>query len=145
MPQQAPGAAVPTIHPRRRVRTVAAAGLAALAGATLLACGTSTDPQGPTISSTAESPQIGAEAATQLCDMIRAEIGNWQQQGTTVARVSFNGTVHNWALRNGAVNAAITRNREVIDTVTTENCPDVRDQAIAALGTDDLASALAGF
>ncbi|MFE3546378.1 hypothetical protein ACFXK0_25740 [Nocardia sp. NPDC059177] len=129
----------------RGPRAPIAAGLVTLAGATLIACGTSTDPIGPTLPSTAESPQISAGAATQLCDMMRAEIGNWQQQGTTVARVSFNGTVHNWALRNGAVNAAITRNREVIDTVTTENCPDVRDQAIAAFGTDDLASALAGF
>lgn len=145
MPQQAWIERQYADHAKRWPRAVVAAGLAALAGATLLACGTSTDPQGPTVSTTAESPQIGPEAAAQLCDMMRAEIGNWQQQGTTVAKVSFNGTVHNWALRNGAVNAAVTRNREVIDTVTTENCPDVRDQAIAAFGTDDLASALAGF
>lgn len=134
-----------TLSPSRpaRIRRTALAILAIAAG--LTACGTTTDPVGPTVPPGAESPEISDEAATQLCDMLRAEIGNWQQQGPAVARVSYNGTVHNWALRNGAVNAAVTRNREAIDTTAVAHCPDVRDQVLATLEIDDLASGLLGF
>ncbi|APE38387.1 hypothetical protein BOX37_15830 [Nocardia mangyaensis] len=77
--------------------------------------------------------------------MIAPELDNWRTQGTAVAKVSFNGTVHNWAARSGGINAAVTRNRAVIDTVTSQHCPEVRERAIQILEVPDLASALAGF
>lgn len=112
----------------------------------LTGCATSTetpDPGLPPVS--ADSPEVSAEAARHLCDMIEPELATWRTQGTAVARVSFNGTVHNWALRSGGINAAVTRNRAVVDTVTSEQCPDTRAQAIEILEVPDLASALAGF
>ncbi len=126
---------------RRRTGIV----VAVLAVAALAGCGTSTEPSDPTRPTPTQIPEIGTAAADQLCDMLRAEIDNWRQQGTAVARVSYNGTVHNWALRNGAINTAITLNRGAIDTVTIQRCPDVRDQVLATLDISDLASGLAGF
>lgn len=128
-------------RPRRHIGLV----LTVLAAAALAACGTSTEPVDPTRPTPTQVPEIGTAAADELCDMMRAEIGNWQQQGPAIARVSYNGTVHSWALRNGAINTAITLNRGAIDTVTIERCPDVRDQVLAALDISDLASGLAGF
>ncbi|WP_280217092.1 hypothetical protein [Nocardia neocaledoniensis] len=128
--------------PFRRHRLALALAAVALG---LTACGTSTEPVDPAAPTPSDKPEVSPAAATDLCDMLRAETGNWQQQGPTVARVSYNGTVHNWALRHGAVNVALTRNRAVLDTVTGEQCPDVRDQVIAALDTPDLATGLLGY
>ncbi|NEW39769.1 hypothetical protein GV794_28280 [Nocardia cyriacigeorgica] len=89
--------------------------------------------------------EVSPAAADQLCDMMRADIGTWQEQGTTVARVTFNGTVHNWAAQNEGINVVIIRDRSIVDTVTIQNCPDVRDQALDALDLSDLASGLVGF
>ncbi|MEV6768489.1 hypothetical protein AB0N05_07625 [Nocardia sp. NPDC051030] len=58
--------------------------------------------------------------------------------------MSFNGTVQNWAAKNG-VNVAVMRDRAVIDKVTRETCPEVRESAIQALQVPDLATALIGF
>ncbi|MFE3446147.1 hypothetical protein ACFXNW_24225 [Nocardia sp. NPDC059180] len=89
--------------------------------------------------------EVSPAAADQLCDMMRADIGTWQDQGSTVARVTFNGTVHNWAAQNEGINVVIIRDRSIVDTVTIQNCPEVRDQALDALDLSDLASGLAGF
>ncbi|WP_174186591.1 hypothetical protein [Nocardia barduliensis] len=99
----------------------------------------------PTSAQVPNPDQITAEAAQQLCDMMRADIGTWRDQGATVAKVTFNGTVHNWAARNGGLNDVVVTDRGSIDAVTTQNCPDVRQQAVEALDVPDLASALAGF
>jgi hypothetical protein len=102
----------------------------------------------PKPSSSSELPnpdQITPEAAKQLCDMMRPEIDNWRAQGSTLGKVAFNGTVHNWAARNGGLNDTVLENRGIIDTITTQNCPDVRQQTLAALDISDLASGLAGF
>ncbi|MFF0545793.1 hypothetical protein ACFYTF_23425 [Nocardia thailandica] len=99
----------------------------------------------PASTSAGGAAAVSPEASRQLCDMIGAELDNWRSQGTTVAKVSFNGTVHNWAARNDGLNEAIISDNGIVDTVTTATCPDVRTQALEVLGTDTLASALAGF
>ncbi|MFE1591490.1 hypothetical protein [Nocardia sp. NPDC058705] len=88
---------------------------------------------------------IDAAAAAQLCETMRAEIDNWRQQGSAIARVKFNGVVHTWALRNGAINIALARHRETIDVVTRENCPNAREQVKQIIDTGSLASGLVGF
>ncbi|MGK8488691.1 hypothetical protein [Nocardia asiatica] len=130
------------------------------AGSALTACSSddsdpgAATPEPATVSITMPSPtsaqvpnpdQITTEAAQQLCDMMRADIDTWRDQGATVAKVTFNGTVHNWAARNGGLNDVVVAERGRIDAVTAQSCPDVRQQALEALGEPDLASALAGF
>ncbi|WP_278265740.1 hypothetical protein [Nocardia sp. AG03] len=135
-----------TRHRRSVSTTTRLAALAALAAVATLSCATSTEPLGPGQDpGPTEEPMIGAEAATQLCDMLRADVGNWDRQNTTVAKATFNGVVHNWALRNGAVNISVARHRQVVDAAASEHCPDVRDQVTQALGIPDLASGLAGI
>ncbi|WP_459545667.1 hypothetical protein [Nocardia sp. X0981] len=88
---------------------------------------------------------VTPEASRQLCDMIGSELDNWGDLGPVAARVAFNGTVQNWAARNDGLNDEIIQDTGIVDTVTTQTCPDVRDQALGVLDTDTLASALAGF
>jgi hypothetical protein len=89
--------------------------------------------------------QITSAAATQLCDMMQPEVGKWRDEGNVLAKISFNGTVHNWAARNGGLNDVVITDRKIIDTITLEHCPDVRQQVLDALNIPDLASGLAGF
>ncbi|WP_406230657.1 hypothetical protein [Nocardia sp. NBC_01009] len=143
------------------VRIVLSAGLLT-AGAQLAACSGNGEPDlapaTPTtnsisISIPAPSGSSGAPntdeitpaAATQLCDMIRPEAGTWRDEGTMLGKISFNGTVHNWAARNGGLNDVVIADRKIIDTITLEHCPDVRQQVLDALDIPDLASGLAGF
>lgn len=108
-------------------------------------CATSTEAPDPGLPpSPSGAPEVSDEAAEHLCEMMAPDVDNWRAQGVTVARVSFNGTVQNWAVRSGGINVAVARNREVVDTVTQQHCPDVREQAMQALDVPDLASALAG-
>lgn len=92
-----------------------------------------------------EAPAISPEAAQQLCDMIEPEIDNWREQGPTVAKVTFNGTVQNWAARNNGLNDDVIRDKSIIDQVTTQTCPQVRQQALEVLEVPELADALLGF
>ncbi|MFF2082740.1 hypothetical protein ACFVVM_03155 [Nocardia sp. NPDC058176] len=62
-----------------------------------------------------------------------------------MAKATFNGVVHNWALRNGAVNVSVARHRQVVDSAAAQHCPDVRDQVTQVLDIPDLASGLAGI
>lgn len=139
----------------KRVRSAVVVGVMA-ASAMLAACGDDdTDTSAPTTapvtmpSTTAttgtDEDKVTPEAARQLCDMIAPEIDNWRDQGTVLGKVSFNGTVQNWAARNQGLNDEVIRDKSIIDDVTTETCPDVRDQATKVLEVPDLASALAGF
>lgn len=112
-------------------------GSAASPTTTLLPTGT-TGPE-------AEDDTVTPEAARQLCDMIGTEIDNWQNQGSIVARVGFNGTVQNWAARNNGLNDEVLTDKSIVDTVTTQTCPDIRERALGALDVPDLASALVGF
>ncbi|MGK8488153.1 hypothetical protein [Nocardia asiatica] len=105
--------------------------------------GTTQPTTSPTTSPTAGA-EITSEAARQLCDMIQPELDNWRDQGSTVAKVSFNGTVQNWAARNELTDDVI-KDKTIVDTVTTQTCPDVRQQALEVLDVPDLASGLVGF
>ncbi|MFI1235927.1 hypothetical protein [Nocardia salmonicida] len=57
----------------------------------------------------------------------------------------FNGVVHIWALRNGAINIGVARHRDAIDAVTRDQCPNARQQVTQIIDTVDLASGLVGF
>lgn len=127
-----------------------------LAAAALTACGSESAPTGSATSTTTSatpgtttgrttpaSPEISDAAGTQLCDMIRPELSNWRIQGGTLGKIGLNALVHEWALRNGGINAAVLGDKAIIDRTTTKSCPDVRQQAIEALGIPDLASGLA--
>lgn len=74
-----------------------------------------------------------------------ADIDSWRQQGSAIARVKFNGVVHVWALRNGAINISVARDRDAIDTVTRDQCPNAREQIARIMNTVDPASGLVGF
>ncbi|WP_067824533.1 hypothetical protein [Nocardia inohanensis] len=134
---------------RRAGGALLAAGLLTAA----LACSNSTESGSPGTTVTERTPVItsdgapavSTEAAQQLCEMIKPEVSKWRDQGPTIGRVAFNGTVHNWALRNNGINVAVMRDRSVVDQVTTSQCPDVRQDAIQALEIDSLADGLAGF
>lgn len=135
--------------PHRAVLAAALLSAAALAGG----CSNSTETTTPGNSMTERSimisspgvPTVSTEAAAQLCDMIRPEISTWRDQGPTLGKVAFNGTVHNWAMRNSGVNAAVVNDRAVVDQITTAQCPDVRQEALRALSIESLADGLAGF
>ncbi|HLS75811.1 MAG TPA: hypothetical protein VK083_03330 [Nocardia sp.] len=94
---------------------------------------------------TEETPVISPEAAQQLCDMMGADIDTWRDQGSTVAKVTFNGTVQNWAARNEGLNDDVIRDKGIVDEVTSQTCPDVRQQALEVLEVSELADALLGF
>lgn len=102
----------------------------------------------PSGGATAEVPDTDAvspAAARDLCDTLAGELGGWREQGGTGAKVSYNATVQSWAARNGGLNDIVVRDRAVVDTLTTQTCPDVRQQALDALELSDLASGLVGF
>ncbi|WP_327114287.1 hypothetical protein OHB12_34015 [Nocardia sp. NBC_01730] len=128
--------------------------IAGVCAAALTACGSESSPAptgssttasaGPTTShSTQASPEVSDASAAQLCDMLRPELTNWRIQGGTLGKIGLNALVHEWALRNGAINAAVLADKAIIDRAAIKSCPDVRQQAIDALGIPDLASGLA--
>ncbi|WP_433714093.1 hypothetical protein ACQP2U_08075 [Nocardia sp. CA-084685] len=138
-------------HIARSLLAVGALGLAALTG-----CSDNNDNHDgvmtstlPTTSrptsATSTAPDITPQATRQLCDMIGTEIDNWRDQGTTIAKVSFNGTVQDWAARNDSLNDDVIRDKTIIDRITVQTCPDVRQRALDVLHTDNLADALIGF
>ncbi|WP_040789927.1 hypothetical protein [Nocardia paucivorans] len=102
--------------------------------------GVSSSPQ--TSSAPETSAQVSEQAARNLCDMMRPELSNWRVQGPTIGRVGLNAMVHEWALTNGAINGQVLADKPLVDRVTTEACPDVRQEAIEALDLPDLASGL---
>ncbi|MGW2661822.1 hypothetical protein ACWCW7_12735 [Nocardia tengchongensis] len=77
--------------------------------------------------------------------MIRPEVDKWRAEDAAEARLKFNATVQDWALRNNGVNIAVMRNRAVIDQTTLATCPDVHEAAVQAIRFPDLASGLVGF
>lgn len=82
-------------------------------------------------------------AAAQLCDMLRPELSNLRVQGPTLGKLGLNAMVHEWALRNGGINAQVLADKDVVDRVMTTSCPDVRTDALAALELPSLAAGLA--
>ncbi|MFD3427584.1 hypothetical protein [Nocardia fluminea] len=132
---------------RRRVHhMVRFALLGALVSAGVIACATTTDSRGlGGVSAAADTPAIDPDAGARLCETMWADLDDWRQQGSAIARVKFNGVVHTWALRNGASNVAVARHRDAIDTITREQCPKAREQVKQIIDTVDLASGLVGF
>ncbi|WP_280356337.1 hypothetical protein [Nocardia otitidiscaviarum] len=144
------------------VRTTVAAGFIA-AGAMLVACGddeepgvqdttTMTTPDLTTTTTATATTTPGQDedvvtpaAAQQLCDMIEPELDNWRDQGATLAKVSFNGTVQNWAARNDGLNDEVIGDTTIVDEATTNTCPDIRQQALEVLEVQNLSDALVGF
>ncbi|MFE3099036.1 hypothetical protein [Nocardia tengchongensis] len=123
-------------------------GVAATAAVLTAGCSNSTEPGVPGTGAPQQgsgTPTVTASAARQLCDMIRPEVDKWRAEDAAEARLKFNVTVQDWALRNNGVNIAVMRNRAVIDQTTLAACPDVREAAVQAIRLPDLASGLAGF
>ncbi|MFD6398914.1 hypothetical protein [Nocardia sp. NPDC060249] len=132
---------------RRRVHHMGRlALLGALISAGVVACATTTESQGPGgEAGSADAPMIGPAAGAKLCETMWADLDDWRQQGSAIARVKFNGVVHTWALRNGAINIAVARHRDAIDATTRDQCPNAREQVTRIINTVDLASGLVGF
>lgn len=82
-------------------------------------------------------------AAKQLCELIQPQLSDWRVQGPTLGKISLNGTVHEWALRNGGINVQVLGDKAVVDRVMIAQCPDTHTEAIQALELPDLASGLA--
>lgn len=131
----------------------------AIAALTLTGCGNSTDGNSatptpaptsapattPAPSSQAGGPEISDQAADKLCSDIAGQLSDWRVQGPTLGKPGLNILVQTWAAQNGVINAAVVRDRSIIDKVTSEKCADTRQQAIEALNIPDLASGLLGF
>ncbi|WP_410872785.1 hypothetical protein [Nocardia sp. A7] len=115
--------------------------MGALISAGVIACATTTGSSGRE----AGSALIGQAAGARLCEAIWADLDDWRRHGSAIARVKFNGTVHIWALRNGAINISLARHRDAIDAVTRDQCPTAREQTKQIIDTVDLASGLVGF
>lgn len=96
---------------------------------------------------TADAPpgslSVSAEVGKQLCQKLAPQVSAWRLESPTVGRATFNIAVHEWALRNGAINAQVLADKAVVDRVTTENCPDVRAAVLQALDLTDLAAGIA--
>ncbi|WP_433756843.1 hypothetical protein [Nocardia sp. CA-135398] len=98
--------------------------------------------------STAQVPnpdEITPTAAKQLCDMLKPEVDRWRTEGAQLGKLGFNGTVHDWAARNGGLNDTVLKDRAIVDRITTTECPDVRQKVLDALDISTLADGLAGF
>ncbi|MEV6280438.1 hypothetical protein [Nocardia sp. NPDC051832] len=125
--------------------------------AALVGCTTTGDPQpagtsAPTTSAaqgskTTAAPtttlEISDASATQLCELIKPELSSWRVQGPTIGKIGLNALVHQWGIQQGGINGHILQDKSIIDTVTTKSCPDVRQQAIEALGLPNLAAGIA--
>ncbi|MFE3545707.1 hypothetical protein ACFXK0_22315 [Nocardia sp. NPDC059177] len=139
---------------RRGISRAAVSLTAALAVLALTACGgTEPESSGAAGSTSSVAPTttvskpgevvISDAAAAQLCDLIRPELSNFRVQGPTLGRFSLNAMVHEWALRNGGINAQVLADKAIVDRVTTASCADVRTEALTALELPNLAAGLA--
>ncbi|WP_068269704.1 hypothetical protein [Aldersonia kunmingensis] len=140
---------MPTRRIRFAVLAVAALALTAACESQTTESPTSTSSPEPSTATPRETipgaPAVTAAAAQQLCDAIEAELSNWRIQGPTLGKPGLNIVVQTWAAQNGTINIEVLRNRALIDSVTTEHCPEVRQQAMELLEIPDLASGLVGF
>ena len=101
-------------------------------------------------SSVPNSPVAGVEgvtpdAAKKLCSDLQNSLSDWRVQGPTLGKPALNILVQTWAAQNGAVNVKVLQDRSIIDKVTTDACPDARQEALKALELPDLASGLVGW
>jgi hypothetical protein len=105
----------------------------------------------PQTSTVPAPPPAGAvnlsdQAKQQLCTDLEIPLSDWRVQGPTLGRPGLLILVNQWALGAGGpgLNLQIANDRSIVDTITTETCPDIRRQAIEALNLPDLASGLIG-
>ncbi|WP_420881516.1 hypothetical protein [Rhodococcus sp. (in: high G+C Gram-positive bacteria)] len=83
--------------------------------------------------------------ATQLCSDIDEQLQSWRTYTPTIGKGGLNTVVISWATANGIDLLKLAGDRGQIDTITTAQCPQVRDGALYALEIPNLASALIGF
>ncbi|WP_282778781.1 MULTISPECIES: hypothetical protein [unclassified Nocardia] len=97
-----------------------------------------------TSAGTAQGDQLTVSDAVgqQLCDIIEPQLSDWRVQGPTLGKISLNGSVHEWALRNGAINGQVLGDKDSVDRIMTAQCPDVHAQAVSALELPSLAAGL---
>ncbi|MFI1461454.1 hypothetical protein [Nocardia carnea] len=84
--------------------------------------------------------EVSDKAAQNLCAMLEPELSNWRVQGPTIGRIGLNLMAHEWALTNGVGNPQLLGDTAVVDRATTAACPDVRTEALDALGLPELAA-----
>ncbi|MFD3460293.1 hypothetical protein ACFWVM_11315 [Nocardia fluminea] len=101
--------------------------------------GYQTQPPQPT------EPTISQASVDELCGILDGQKGTWKALGPRVARVAFTGAMKLWTVNDTVANAAIAYNRNIVDTVTIDTCPRVRDATLASLDVPDLKVALGGF
>ena len=113
--------------------------------------GSSADPSSSAEATTSatRSPQTGANVtdaqAEDLCTRLEAQLSPWRTYTPSVGRGGLNILVGEWAGANGLDLLAVAGDRAQIDTITSEQCPEVREEAITALEIPDFASGLVGF
>lgn len=90
-------------------------------------------------------PVLAQETVNDLCGILDAQKGTWRAIGPSVAQVAFIGAMRLWTVRDGTANAAISYNRSIVDIVTDQTCPEVREATLDVLDQPDLRTALAGF
>lgn len=141
----------------RRIRRGATALIGAAATIALVgACSTDSANTGSSEELTTTAPAVTTTAAPaqptlddaqkeRLCTDLEAQLSNWRVQGPTIGRGGLNILVQTWAAQSGVINLQVVQNRALVDEVASETCPQVRDDAIAALDIPDLASGLVGF
>ncbi|GAB2653706.1 hypothetical protein ABI214_24300 [Prescottella soli] len=141
-----------------------AATVAATAALAALAAGCSSTGESPTpgnsahtadaTSSSAPSTPGGASGqvagvtatqAAQLCSDMEAQLQNWRTYTPTLGKGGLNTVVISWATANGMDLVKLAGDRGQIDTITTQQCPQVRQGALEALEIQNLASGLIGF
>ncbi len=139
---------------RVAVSIVGAAALAATIGACSTdsaTTGSSSDlaptstPATPTTTQVDPADAITAEQRQQLCSDLSEQLQEWRIQGPTLGRGGLNIVVQTWAAQSGVINLQIVQNRSIVDDITIEDCPDVREEAMRSLDIPDLASGLVGF
>lgn len=138
-----------------RIRLVHAVVAAAAATAVLGACAPApeSDPTGtatPATTTTTTTDSAGPGGVTEaqaadLCARMEGQLSNWRTYTPSVGRGGLNILVGEWGAANGVDLLALAGDRARIDTITSEQCPQVREEAIAALEIPDLAAGLVGY
>ncbi|WP_137723745.1 hypothetical protein [Prescottella subtropica] len=135
-----------------------ATALAALAtgcstGGDTPAPGTAAHTTAPQVQPTAGTPApssgntlgVSGEQVTQLCSDIDGQLQSWRTYTPTIGKAGLNTAVVSWATANGVDLLKLAGDRGQVDTIMSEQCPQVHDGALYALEVPTLASALIGF
>lgn len=106
---------------------------------------TSTTVAAPTTTDVDVADAITEQQRQQLCTDLGEQLQEWRIQGPTLGRGGLNIVVQTWAAQSGVINLQVVQNRSIVDDITVEVCPDVREEAMRSLDIPDLASGLVGF